>query len=78
MCVALEQAMASDAGQISEQELMDSFAGISAGVMHSAQRIADSLQEMQSRLRALQTQTASLSLRLNAAGLQHLQPVRQQ
>ena len=57
---------------------MDSFAGISAGVMHSAQRIADSLQEMQSRLRALQTQTASLSLRLNAAGLQHLQPVRQQ
>ena len=75
MCAALEQAMAPESGQISEQQLMDSFAGISAGVMHSAQRIADSLQKMQSRLQALQTHTASMSLRMNAAGLQQLQPV---
>ena len=67
--------MAADSPSMSEQQLMDSFAGISAGVMQSTQRITDSLQQIQSRLQALQNSTATASLRVKAAGIQHLQPV---
>ena len=68
--------MASQADAISEQKLMDSFAGISAGVMQSSQRVSDSLHQLRSQLQALQNGASSLSLGVRSAGLQHFQPVR--